>query len=170
LLDIGFGGGDLPLALYNRAQKEGYKLQITAIDTDPRALAFVKQHREIPAGISFRCIDTHQLLAEQARFDFVISNHVIHHLSQEQLTRLADQSERLCRRQVIFNDLQRSYSAYLLFSCLVAPFFRHSYAGSDGRLSIRRSYTQSELTAALPARWTVHRKFPFRLIAQYSHA
>ncbi len=169
LLDIGFGGGDLPLALYHRAQKEGYKLQITAIDTDSRALDFVRQHREIPADVSFRCVDIDRLLKEQVRFDFVISNHVIHHLSSQQLTRLADQAEQLCRRRVIFNDLQRSYTAYLLFSCFIAPFFRRSYAGSDGRISIRRSYTRSELSAALPAQWTVYRKFPFRLIALFNH-
>lgn len=170
LLDIGFGGGDLPLALYHWAQREGYNLKITAIDTDSRAMDFVKQHREIPGDVTFRCMNTDQLLEERTRFDFIISNHVIHHLSNQQLRRLATQSTQLCRRRIIFNDLQRSYTAYLLFSCFIAPFFRRSYAGSDGRLSIRRSYTKSELTGILPAQWTVYRKFPFRLIALCNHA
>ena len=52
LLDIGFGGGDIPIALARWAQKDGFNLSITAIDPDPRAIDFVKGC-EHPPGIKF---------------------------------------------------------------------------------------------------------------------
>src|SRR5690625_7905606 len=39
-LDIGSGGGDLTWALTRWARRDGYRLQITGIDPDPRAHAW----------------------------------------------------------------------------------------------------------------------------------
>ena len=40
LLDIGFGGGDITRRIAAWAAKDGISLHVTAIDPDPRALAF----------------------------------------------------------------------------------------------------------------------------------
>ena len=42
LLDIGFGGGDVPIRLAEWAEKDGLDLIITAIDTDKRAYNFAQ--------------------------------------------------------------------------------------------------------------------------------
>ena len=41
LLDVGFGGGDLPRALRGWALADGLRLEVEAVDPDPRAVAFV---------------------------------------------------------------------------------------------------------------------------------
>lgn len=169
LLDIGFGGGDLPLLLHRWAQRDGHKLHITAIETDRRALDFVQTERDnLLSEIDFRYVRLEKLLETHDPFDFVISNHLLHHLPADKLVSLATQCQQLVRHKIIFNDLQRHPAAYLLFSTFIAPFFRHSFAASDGRRSIRRSYTQDELREILPSSWKVRRQFPFRLIATYA--
>ncbi|RIJ51954.1 methyltransferase, partial [Clavibacter lycopersici] len=40
LLDIGSGGGDVPLSLARWARRDGLRLSVTGIDPDPRAAAF----------------------------------------------------------------------------------------------------------------------------------
>lgn len=171
LLDIGFGGGDLPFFLHRRAEQDGFDLHITAIETDSRAMEFVEsEHAPTPSNIDFRHADIGDFLPvrkEEEPFDFIISNHLLHHLASDDLIKLARQSEELVRHKVIFNDLERNGAAYLLFSAFIAPFFRRSFAARDGRRSIRRSFTRSELERTLPSCWTVTRQFPFRLIASY---
>lgn len=171
LLDIGFGGGDLPIKIAQWAKSDKLQLQITAIDSDPRALEFVEQHHtELPEHITFRNISSGELLESGARFDFVISNHLLHHLPEDTLAGMLYEATALSRQKVIFNDIERSAIGYLLFSLLSRPFFRNSFITEDGLTSIRRSYTASELRAVLPEGWNIERIFPYRLLVTYKHA
>lgn len=164
VLDVGFGGGDIPRALHRWAVRDGLALEITAIDPDPRALAYVQQF-SWPAAIQFRTCDTAVLRAAGARFDAVISNAVLHHLDDLALRRLIDDSHALATTLVIHNDTVRSAAAYLLFSAFIAPWLRRSFAAADGRRTIRRSFTPAELRAMLPAGWRVLPLAPFRMLA-----
>lgn len=165
LLDVGYGGGDIPIMLKELAREHRLKLEITAIDTDERALEFVN---ELPAtlteGITFRCTDEKTLLEEghEARYDFVISNHLVHHLQAGSLRKLLSHCARLARGPVLFNDLARSDMAWLLFNGLTLMAFRDSFIRPDGLLSIRRSYTTEELEPLLPEGFEVRRLHPFR--------
>jgi 2-polyprenyl-3-methyl-5-hydroxy-6-metoxy-1,4-benzoquinol methylase len=163
LLDVGSGGGDLSRSLARWAARDGLRLTVTGIDPDARAHDFATG-RPAVAGLSFRRALSSELVAESARFDFVISNHVLHHLRAAELTGLLVDSQALARRRVVHADLERSTWAYLGFGLATRPFFRHSYIRPDGLTSIRRSYTASELRAAVPAGWTVTRGRPSRLV------
>ncbi len=162
LLDIGFGGGDIPLALGRWAQRDGIKLEITAIDPDHRALAYVKTH-DCPTNVSFRQASAEDLLVQGECFDFVISNHLLHHLMPGEFELLCETSAMLSRRLVIHNDIERSDLAYLAFA-LTRPIFRNSFIVTDGLISIRRSYTYAELAKAKPEGWSVRRMRPYRLL------
>lgn len=164
ILDVGFGGGDISRALDRWAREEGFQLAITAIDPDPRALEFVKQ-REWPETITFRSCDTATLRAEGARFDAIISNAVMHHLTPSALEQLFDDSQALASGIVVHNDTVRSIWAYLLYSLFIAWWLRQSFAMEDGRRTIRRSYSPAELQSHLPAGWRVERLIFFRQLA-----
>lgn len=161
LLDIGFGGGDIPRALLRRAERDGLKLRVTAIDPDPRAAAFARSLP--PSSIAFEQTDTTSLVARGAAFDFVISNHLLHHLADEDLPTFLDECARL-GPYVLHNDIARADLAYIGFAALTAPFFRGSFITPDGLASVRRSYTPKELRAVVPAGWRVSRPYPFRLL------
>jgi len=168
LLDIGFGGGDIPLKLAEWAANDGIALDITAIETDQRAIEFVQQ-LSAPENVAFRYVSSTELMAENHRFDFVISNHLLHHLGDEELPRLLDEAKNLSTQKVIFNDIERSDLAYGLFKVLSRPIFRSSFITHDGLASIKRSFTLKELQDQTPEDWEVERLFPFRLLLSYTH-
>ncbi|PPB47938.1 methyltransferase [Arthrobacter pityocampae] len=161
LLDIGAGGGDVPRALARWARRDGFRLEITAIDPDERAHSFATSRPPL-AGLSFRRALSSELVAEGAVFDAVVSNHVLHHLDPDAFAGLLDDSERLARTVAVHSDIARHPLGYALFSVGTLPL-PGSYIRQDGLTSIRRSYTPDELRAATTGRgpWTVRTAVPF---------
>ncbi len=159
LLDIGCGGGDVPVMIARWAARDGLRLEITGIDPDARASRFARA-RNNDAGVSFRQATAAELAAEGRQYDVVISNHVLHHLGRAELPEFLAESAALSRGQVIHNDLRRSPAAFVLFHTFARVFTR-SFIRQDGLTSIRRSYTPAELSAAAPPDWAVVPHFPF---------
>ncbi|WP_022885628.1 class I SAM-dependent methyltransferase [Glaciibacter superstes] len=166
LLDVGSGGGDVARSLARWAARDGLRLEVTAVDPDARAHAYATGLPQL-RGLTFRRALSSELVAEGATFDFVVSNHVLHHLTAAELGGLLFDSERLCTGSVLHADIERSRFAYLGFGLGTWPFFRGSYIRQDGLTSIRRSYRAAELRAALPAGWHVTREAPSRLVLRW---
>lgn len=162
LLDVGFGGGDIALQIARRANRDGAKLNVTGIEIDRRAYGYV-QTLKYPKNAAFQLIDIRDLAESGQRFDFVISNHMLHHLNQEAFSRMLEDAVRICRRFVLFIDLRRSDLAYVLFAAAAYPLFRNSFVPHDGLASLRRCYTFRELAQVAPPGWKLTRLFPFRL-------
>lgn len=168
LLDIGFGGGDIPLKLSSWASKDGLDLRITAIDPDSRAFNFVQELERIQSVEFLQC-QLSEFNPSNQQFDFVISNHLLHHLGRQEFYEILSQAKQLSNQSVIFNDIHRSDWAYLLFNIFSRPVFRSSFITADGLTSIRRSYTHEELADIAPDDWKVESVFPFRLLLKYYH-
>jgi 2-polyprenyl-3-methyl-5-hydroxy-6-metoxy-1,4-benzoquinol methylase len=164
ILDVGCGGGDIALSLVTWGARDGFDVRVTAIDTDERALRYV-QTRSWPARVVFANTTTTDLCRAGETFDFVVSNHFLHHLTASGIAKVAAEAEQLATREVLFNDLERSRAAHALFGMFGALFLHHSFTASDGRLSIRRGFTREELLGLLPAGWDVEPMLPFRLLA-----
>ncbi|SMH42045.1 2-polyprenyl-3-methyl-5-hydroxy-6-metoxy-1,4-benzoquinol methylase [Rathayibacter oskolensis] len=162
VLDIGSGGGDIARALAGWAREDGLRLSLTAADPDERAYAFATS-RPAPAGVEFRRASSTELVAEGARFDLVVSNHLLHHLSPEALQSLLADTERLAPR-ALHNDIERSRLAYTAYAVATRPLANGSFLHYDGSLSVRRSYTAPELRAVAPEGWRVERAAPYRLL------
>jgi 2-polyprenyl-3-methyl-5-hydroxy-6-metoxy-1,4-benzoquinol methylase len=166
LLDIGFGGGDVPVALARWAAHDRIDLRITAIDPDERAFDFAAT-RDAPGSVRFRRASSGDLVEAGERFDVVLSNHVLHHLDADGLTGLLADSERLARRAVVHNDIERGRLPYVGYQVGITPLAPGSFLRTDGLRSIRRSYTLVELADAVPPGWRVERQSPFRLLALF---
>ena len=163
LLDIGFGGADIPLRLLRWAQADGFRLRVTSIDRSHKALEFV-QTQTWPAEMEFLCCSAEHLLAQGRSYDVVISNHILHELGTGDLPAFLQAAEALAGKLVLFNDIRRSACGYALFEACFGPILRHSFAVSDGLISIRRAYTVAELRPLLPTGWEVRSLVPFRLL------
>lgn len=166
ILDIGFGGGDVPIALMRWARKDGLELAITGIDPDERAFAFASRRR-VPPGVVFRREDSADLVSRGESYDLVISNHVLHHLDPSALEHVLDDSVALSRRLVIHNDIERGRFAYAGYQLGITPLAPGSFLRTDGLRSIRRSYTAPELARVVPAGWRVEQHAPFRVLAVF---
>ncbi|MFC3834294.1 class I SAM-dependent methyltransferase [uncultured Deinococcus sp.] len=161
LLDIGCGGGDVARHLTRWARRDGLTLQITAIDADARAIAYATAQPAEP-GVTYRQAMSGDLRREGQRFDLVISNHLLHHLSAPELTALLADTEAVCTGLAVHGDIERHPLAYAVFRAATARTFPGSFIHVDGLRSIRRSYTHAELAAVAPHGWVARRQFPFR--------
>lgn len=162
LLDIGFGGGDITRSIEIWAQNDGFDLKITAIDPDDRAFNFCK-HKYSDSNIEWLQCTSSDLVAKNLEYDIVISNHLLHHLSDKEILKLLIECEKLSKRKVVFNDIERNTVGYFLFSIFSRILFHNSFITADGLTSIRRSFKRSELESLIPSSWTLRKTFPFRL-------
>lgn len=168
ILDVGAGGGDLCRMLAGRLRRDGLEADITALDVDERAIRWASAH-DRGAGIRYRRALTTELVAEGETYDVVLSNHVLHHLDDVELRVVLDDSVRLLAPGglVTHRDIARSGVAHVLFAAATWPLsgtvLADSFIREDGLISIRRSYTVSELATIVPSGWTVRGGVPARL-------
>ena len=169
LLDVGTGSADLPRRLLRWARADGLRLEITAIDPDPRAIGWASAQPPM-RGLALQRAMSSELADAGERFDIVVSNHVLHHLDGREVGALLADSERLLRAGgvAVHGDIERTRLGYLGFALGTLPFAGNLLAGTyirpDGLTSIRRSHTAAELACAgLPPGWRVRRGFPSRL-------
>jgi 2-polyprenyl-3-methyl-5-hydroxy-6-metoxy-1,4-benzoquinol methylase len=162
LVDVGSGGGDVPLALARWARQDGLRLRVTGIDPDPRAAAFT---RDLPPDpdVAFLRASSADLVADGRRFDLVTSNHVLHHLDDAAFDALLADSAALAPR-AIHSDIARSRLAYAAYGPLSRLVARGSFVHVDGLRSIRRSWTPAELALRAPAGWRVEGALPARVL------
>jgi len=170
MLDIGSGGCDLAIWLIDQCRREGIRLTITCMDHDLRVVQFAKQrlarYPEITSlhGDALTLADT-----PPAAWDFIFSNHFLHHLSTPQVRHCLQQVVRACREQCIMSDLVRSRFSYAVYTAVAKLLLRNSFAYDDGRLSIRKGFTKREalqLVADHPSlkSMRVHTVFPGHLV------
>jgi 2-polyprenyl-3-methyl-5-hydroxy-6-metoxy-1,4-benzoquinol methylase len=144
LLDVGAGGCDIAAWAAREARTRGLKLNITALEKDPRF--FPAAYRTIRAYPEIRIFEGNALdLGELGSFDFIFSNHFLHHLDWDEMKIFLQQVLARTRLAFLMNDLKRSRWAYLGCTVLLGLGTRRSFAYHDGQLSIRRGFLPQEL-------------------------
>ena len=144
IVDVGAGGCDIMLWFFKAAQRRGFRPRVLCIDHDPRAVEFGRTvTRDCPA-IQVIHADLEEL-GTLGPFDYAFSNHLLHHLSEEEAVRTLEVVRQITKRLYLINDVRRSAAAYYGFTLLAGTLFPRSMAYEDGRLSIRRSFRAHEL-------------------------
>jgi hypothetical protein len=108
-------------------------------------------------------------------FDFVFSNHLLHHLAWDDIKIFLDGIIAQTRLAFVMNDLKRSSWAYLGFTIFSGLLTHRSYHFYDGRLSIRRGFLPEELRQFLRRNSTnraihVAETYPSRVVLVYKPA
>ncbi|WP_228479710.1 methyltransferase domain-containing protein [Microbacterium abyssi] len=166
LLDVGAGGGDVSRAIAGWARRDALSVAVTALDADARAIRWAQERG---GGVEYRRAYTGELVAAGERFDIVVSNHLLHHLTEEELPALLEDSVALAADDglVLHRDIARSRFAYWGFAAGTLPFTRNLLADSfirdDGLTSIRRAYAPGEIAEVVAPGWQVRQAFPARL-------
>ena len=163
VLDLGCGGGDLARALVRWAASDGFDVEVVGADPDARAIEAAE--RSTPRGVTFRQQSSGELLAAGERFDVVVSNHVLHHLGDDERHGFLADSETLAVNRSLHSDIRRSTEAYRAYALGAAFVAAGTFVRVDGLRSIRRSFTLPELREALPTGWRAEQAAPHRVLA-----
>ncbi|MGD9200630.1 MAG: methyltransferase domain-containing protein [Chitinispirillia bacterium] len=168
-LELGAGGCDIAIWLNSYCKRKKISLKIYCLDNDPRIIGYATQKCMGINAISIIHDDICNIDSLPVRPDYVFCNHLIHHLSDTQVTGFFWRLTSITRRIALINDIVRSPIAYFLYYLMSNLFFRNSYAIHDGCLSIRKSFTLNELkvfieSLKIPFSFSIYRKFPFRLL------
>ncbi len=172
LLDVGAGGCDIAIWASCEARRRGLKLRITALDNDKNSLPVAYQAIRDYPEISIVEGDAREL-NRLGSFDFVFSNHFLHHLDWEEIRAFLDSILPRTRIAFLMNDLRRSRWAYLGFTIFSWLLTRGSYHFNDGRLSIRRAFLPEEFRSFLQKNFPdrpikVVETYPARLVLIHS--
>ena len=148
ILDVGAGACDIPKWIVRRARKRRWKVKITALDADPRIVAWARN-----ATVDYPEIDvvegTALELEHVGEYDFVFANHFLHHIADENLSLVVQNIDARARHGFLVNDLRRRSWAYAGFSLYAALFARNSLSRVDGMYSIRKGFRAEELMQLL---------------------
>lgn len=144
ILDLGAGGCDIPVWLSRTALKQSIRLVIYCIDNDRRIASFAARNCRGIEGIEIVVGDVFDVLTEYEA-DYLISNHFLHHLSDEDIIRLLKIINTKSKYGFIINDLLRSRVSLFFFFMICPLFFRNSFTLRDGLQSITRGFKAEEL-------------------------
>ena len=136
ILDVGAGSGDLLRHINQRVDFEQKLLVGMEIG---HAAA-----RSIHADGILAVRSTGTLPFADHSFDYTFCTLLLHHLSDEAAVDLLREMHRITRRKLFVVDLERSAVSYYLYRALGRVFLQE-FTFYDGSLSIRRSFTRSEL-------------------------
>lgn len=162
IVDVGCGGGDVLRYVVGRARRDGLAVTGLGVDPDGRAIRHARTVHSGPA------VPKPMLSFQEGRLedvtgpvDVIISNHLLHHLDDEEVRALLAQSVERAAIACIHNDIARSWPALVLFQA-VRPLFPRTFVGVDGTRSIQRSFTPGELAALAGPTWEPVAGAPFR--------
>lgn len=149
IVDLGCGGGDLALWLSKRCSQKGVQPHIIGIDHDPRiaAIALERCSRDRRITILNQSADSLDHLADG--IDWIVSNHFLHHLVEDEIIRLLRGIASRAEDGIIMNDLVRSRAALVGFGLLCSAARPAGHTAHDGVVSIMRSFTKKEMTKIL---------------------
>ena len=165
LLDVGCGLMDNSRYIQKLALQDGFKIEITGLDPNPVVSQYFNS-TGLEEGVHFIPSFLHEI-DSNLKYDFVISNNLIHHLENSEITDLHHEIAYRTIKLAIMNDIHRSFLAYIGFSIIIIPYIGWTFIHTDGRRSIKRSLDSDELNSLLPDGWFSASVFPFRLLSVY---
>ncbi len=145
ILDLATGGGDIPLKLWQRAEKTGVQVDILGIDISPIALEVAQSRAErARAALRFAQVDVlHDDLPDD--HDVVICSLFLHHLDEHDAVPLLGRMAAAARHLVLVNDLVRSRGGWIVVAAASRLFTRSPVVWTDASRSVRAAFTVNEL-------------------------
>lgn len=168
VLDVGTGGGDLPLDLVAEAKRLRRSIHIVAVDRDPVTLDYARRKTAGAPEIEVLAADAFELPFPPTSFDVVTASMFLHHFDEEDAVRLLIGFRRLAKGAVLINDLERHLVAWAFIALAGRITRRHPMFVHDSALSVLRGFTRAELAGLARSAGctdaTVRTRIPYRLL------
>ena len=171
VLDVACGGGDVTIALAQRARRAGLACEFAGCDLSAVALA-VARDRADNAGVPIEFIQLNVLESPLPNdFDAIICSLFLHHLDEPDAESLLRSMAGATQRMVLVNDLARSQIGYFLAEVVGRILTRSHVVHVDGPLSVAGAFTPDEAVAlaerAELSGATVRRHWPQRFLLEW---
>lgn len=145
ILDIATGGGDIPISLFEMAQKDCCQVELVGADISPDAIEYARERARLKkADVEFMQLNALVDTIPEG-FDVVMTNLFTHHLDPPEVISLLARMGSAARQLVLVNDLVRSEISYALVWIATRLFSRSRVVQYDGPVSVQGSYTSDEL-------------------------
>lgn len=173
VLDVATGSGDLPLSLWQRAQRANLPVEIVACDISETALSTARQ-QATRCGAPVKFVQLDALGGSlPPDFDVICCSLFFHHLTNEQTIKLL-RSMAASSSHVIVNDLVRSAFNTIAVSIAAHLITQSSVVHIDAYRSMLAAYTPQEVRNLCEQaginneRLIIKRAFPCRMIITWS--
>lgn len=145
VLDVACGGGDVLRSLARRAQAWGLPIHFSGCDVSELALQYARE-QAWNAGLESIEFFEHDVARDRLppRFDVILSTLFFHHLQWDDARSLLGEMASRAQRLVLVDDLRRTHAGYFLAHCVGRILTRSPVVQSDGPLSVRAAFTESE--------------------------
>jgi 2-polyprenyl-3-methyl-5-hydroxy-6-metoxy-1,4-benzoquinol methylase len=156
VLDIGCGGGDVPLDVQRRALRAGLNMNITGYDLSPTVVEYARaqaakamhKHRgETDVRRRRADFEVRDVFLDRPehRFDVVMCSLLMHHLDHARAATLLETMADTASKLVLVNDLVRSRLGYVAAKVALHLLSRSDIVHADGPHSVARAFRVEEL-------------------------
>lgn len=171
--EIGSGGGDNLLAIYDYCKKKQINISLTGIDIKEECIDFAKTRTTFPSSVNWITSD-YSSVQFNMKPDIIFSSLFCHHFTHEQLVVQLKWMKENATLGFFINDLQRNILAYYTIKALTRLFSKSYLVKNDAPLSVARGFTRHELETlckeAKVNEATIRWKWAFRYLLTYEHA
>jgi len=170
--EIGCGGGDNLVAIYNLCSKRNIKVSFIGIDIKKECIEFAKTRTKLSAVTKWTTSD-YRTVYFTTQPDIIFSSLFCHHFTNEELVAQFQWMKENSDLGFFINDLQRNPIAYYSIKFLTQLFSSSYLVRNDAPLSVARAFTKKELQqlclASKAASARVLWKWAFRYLVVYKH-
>ena len=174
VLDLACGGGDVTVALAQRAARTQRPMTFTGVDLSETALEVARERsREAAVSVEFQQRDVSNADLPTG-FDAVICSLFLHHLDEPDAVTLLRKMSQSAERLVLVNDLIRSTIGYGLAVCVTRLLTRSHIVHVDGPLSVAGAFSIDEArrmaSEAGMGHVTIQKHWPWRFLLSWSRS
>lgn len=170
--EIGCGGGDNLIAIYDWCKKKNITPTLTGIDIKSECIDYAKSRNSINASTTWITSDYRTVIFEK-KPDIIFSSLFCHHFAEKDLVVQLKWMKENCNIGFFINDLQRNSIAYYSIKILTTLFSSSYLVKNDAPLSVARGFTSAELEdlckKAGAEQSVLKWKWAFRYLVTFKH-
>ena len=141
--EIGCGGGDNLLAIYNWCHKNKVIVRLTGIDYNKDCISIARGQLPAP-GTQFITADYKTVDLGDDKPDIIFSSLFCHHFTNEEIVHMLNWMRTNAGLGFFINDLHRHFLAYYSIKILTGLFSKSYLVKNDAPLSVQRGFIKKE--------------------------